>query len=159
MTDTYLNLNGLGCVAEYVNKKEPKIFKGTAAEWDALTTAEKNEFGMCIIDDDFSEVSIDGEVVNVVAEDNPNAVSSGAVFASITSVIEELSEKPTAITFVEDDEDYTPPAPVTVGTGETFDTITAVVNNIDNVYGLGKTDDTYTRMIHPDGSVTSLSGF
>lgn len=155
MTDNYLNLTGLERVAEEIKRKEPLIFKGTAAEWENLSPAEQNVYGMRIIDDDFSETEITATVVDVVAENNANAVSSGAVYA----VVAAMQEKPSALEFVEDDEDYTLPAGVTPQTGETFDTITATVNSIDKVYGLGKINDVYTRIVHPDGDVTTLSGF
>lgn len=149
-------------IAEALNKKEPIIFVGTAAQWNALTETEKSSYRIRIIDDDFSEIQLTNTVVDVVAEDNENAVSSGAVYSSINAVyavITALQEKPSALEFIEDDENYTPPASVTVLTGEIFDTITSTVSGSGKIYGLGKIDDEYTRIIHPDGFVTSLTGF
>ena len=153
--DNYLNYPGLKRVAEEIKKKEPLVFRGTEAQWDALTEAERNKYETRIFDDDYSEMQLTNTVVDVVAEDNENAVSSGAVYAVITA----LQEKPSALEFIEDDENYTLPASVTVLTGETFDTITSTVSGSDEIYGLGKIDDEYTRIIHPDGFVTSLTGF
>lgn len=149
-------------IAEALNKKEPLIFSGTTAEWNALTETEKSGYRIRILDDDFSEIQLTDTVVDVVAEDNENAVSSGAVYSSINAVyavISALQEKPSALEFIEDDENYDPPASVTVETGETFDTITETTGGADKIYGLGKIDDEYTRIIHPGGFVTVLTGF
>ena len=57
MEKKYLDENGLAQVAEYVNGKEPKIFKGTTVEWDALTAEEQAEYSVKCITDDETETT------------------------------------------------------------------------------------------------------
>jgi len=55
MEKKYLDENGLAQVAEYVNGKEPQIFKGTLAEWESLTAEEREQYDTaCITDDEGS---------------------------------------------------------------------------------------------------------
>lgn len=56
------------------------IFVGTQAEWDALTTAEKNEYTQANITDSNSVVHVP---VDVVADGNMNPPTSNAVFDSL----------------------------------------------------------------------------
>ena len=59
------------------------IFTGTQAEWDALTTAEKNEYSRANITDTSSTVFIP---VDTVADGNMNPVTSNAVYDALTPV-------------------------------------------------------------------------
>lgn len=56
------------------------IFVGTQAEWDALSTAEKNEYSQASLTDVNSVVHVP---VDVVADGNMNPVTSNAVFDSL----------------------------------------------------------------------------
>ena len=76
MEKEYLDYEGLGRVSEYVNAKEPQIFKGTSAEWDALTAAEQAQYSVKMITDD----SETGEVVDSVTDGDMRAVTSNAVY-------------------------------------------------------------------------------
>lgn len=71
------------------------IFIGTQAEWDALTTAEKNEYSQANITDTSSTVFIP---VDTVADGNMNPVTSNAVYdylapVDITSSINPIANK------------------------------------------------------------------
>lgn len=74
------------------------IFVGTQAEWDALTTAEKNEYQQANLTDVNSVVHVP---VDVVADGNMNPVTSNAVFdslylkgASATEILNVLRDTP-----------------------------------------------------------------
>lgn len=56
------------------------IFTGTQAEWDALTTAEKNEYSQANITDSSSTVFVP---VDTVADGNMNPVTSNAVYNNL----------------------------------------------------------------------------
>lgn len=58
------------------------IFTGTQAEWDALTTAEKNEYSQANITDSNSTVFVP---VDTVADGNMNPVTSNAVYDKLIS--------------------------------------------------------------------------
>lgn len=76
----YLDENGLAVVAEHVNGKEPLIFKGTSAEWNALTKEEKAVYALV----GFPDVAEGGAVVvDEVTEGIFNAVTSNAVYEAI----------------------------------------------------------------------------
>ena len=64
--------------------KYKKIFTGTRAEWDALTTAEKGEYDICNLTDDLAG----GELVvsDTVTEGDLNPVTSNAVFDAIQAL-------------------------------------------------------------------------
>lgn len=66
------------------------IFVGTQAEWDALTTAEKNEYSQANITDVNSVVHVP---VDVVADGNMNPVTSNAVYDALAGniIVEEVS--------------------------------------------------------------------
>lgn len=59
-----------------VDAKYKKIFTGTQAEWDALTTDEKKEYDCVSIDDATTETSL----ADAVENGNMNAVTSNAVY-------------------------------------------------------------------------------
>jgi len=63
------------------------IFTGTQAEWDALTTAEKNEYSQANITDSSSTVFIP---VDTVADGNMNPVTSNAVYDVFAEIGTEL---------------------------------------------------------------------
>ena len=78
----YLDENGLARVADYVNGKEKLIFKGTKAQWDALTAEEKAVYTLV----GFPDVVEGGAVVvDEVTEGNLNAVTSNAVYKAINN--------------------------------------------------------------------------
>lgn len=58
------------------------IFTGTQAEWDALTTAEKNEYSQANITDTSSTVFIP---VDTVTDGNMNPVTSNAVYDKLVN--------------------------------------------------------------------------
>lgn len=60
------------------------IFVGTQAEWDALTTAEKNEYQQANITDVNSVVHVP---VDVVADGNMNPVTSNAVYDALNKSV------------------------------------------------------------------------
>lgn len=59
-----------------LNKKEPLVFKGTQAEWNALTDEEKSNFELVCLTDD----SETGETVDAVTDGDMRAVTSNAVY-------------------------------------------------------------------------------
>lgn len=59
------------------------IFVGTQAEWEALSTAEKNEYSQASITDANSVVHVP---VDVVADGNMNPVTSNAVYDALSTV-------------------------------------------------------------------------
>lgn len=59
------------------------IFVGTQAEWDALSTAEKNEYSQASLTDVNSVVHVP---VDVVADGNMNPVTSNAVFDALNTI-------------------------------------------------------------------------
>ena len=78
MDKKYLDLDGLGKVAEFVNEKEKKHFTGTQAEWDALTAAEQEKYSVKMITDDET-----GATVDAVTDGDMRAVTSNAVFQQL----------------------------------------------------------------------------
>ena len=72
----YLDLGGLERVADKVKAKEPLVFKGTQAEWNALTEEEKSNFELVCLTDD----SETGETVDAVTDGDMRAVTSNAVY-------------------------------------------------------------------------------
>ena len=58
-----------------IKEKEPKIFKGTSAEWDALTAAEQAKYNVKMITDDET-----GATVDAVIDGDMRAVTSNAVY-------------------------------------------------------------------------------
>ena len=77
----YLDENGLAKVADYVNSKEPLTFKGTSAEWNALTALEKAKYTIVC----FTDVVAEGGavVVDEVTDGNLNPVTSNAVYDAV----------------------------------------------------------------------------
>ncbi len=61
----------------------PRVFTGTQAEWDALTTAEKNEYSQANITDSNSTVFVP---VDTIADGNMNPVTSNAVYDKFAEV-------------------------------------------------------------------------
>lgn len=62
-----------------LNKKEPLVFKGTQAEWNALTEEEKSNFELVCLTDD----SETGETVDAVTDGDMRAVTSNAVYDTL----------------------------------------------------------------------------
>lgn len=69
-------------ISNNVISAETLIFKGTTAEWDALTTAEQEAYAVKIITDDGDT----GAVVDSVESGNFNAVTSNAVYDFVNKV-------------------------------------------------------------------------
>ena len=67
--------------ADNIKAKEPLVFKGTQAEWDALTEEEKSNFELVCLTDD----SKTGETVDAVTDGDMRAVTSNAVYNAINS--------------------------------------------------------------------------
>ena len=68
-------------ITNALNNKANKIFQGTTAQWDALTTAQKKEYETCILTDDDDYV---GNIVNTVTDGEMSAVTSNAVYNALT---------------------------------------------------------------------------
>lgn len=68
-----------------IKEKEPKIFKGTSAEWDDLTAAEQAQYSVKMITDDET-----GEVVDAVTNGDMRAVTSNAVATEVLSKVDTL---------------------------------------------------------------------
>lgn len=66
------------------NTKEPLIFKGTTAEWNALSAEEQDAYSVKIITDDGDT----GDIADTVESGNLNAVTSNAVFDAVASADE-----------------------------------------------------------------------
>ena len=64
------------------------IFVGTQAEWDALSTAEKNEYSQANITDNNSVVHVP---VDVVADGNMNPVTSNAVYDKLATQVSTIT--------------------------------------------------------------------
>ena len=64
------------------------IFVGTQAEWDALSTAEKNEYSQASITDANSVVHVP---VDVVADGNMNPPTSNAVYDALNSLAKSIN--------------------------------------------------------------------
>ena len=140
--------------------KENVIFVGTTAEWNALTAEQQNSYRIRILDDDFSQFNVDSPVVNVVAEDNDNAVSSGAVYNFINAIFD---SHPVDSEYKENDEDYVKPA--SVQTGETFDSITQTYSDgTKEIYGIGilnrgEDNEVVSRLVYPDKTSMTFTGW
>lgn len=67
------------------------IFVGTQAEWDALTTAEKNEYQQANLTDVNSVVHVP---VDVIADGNMNPVTSNAVYDAIAPIGTSITANP-----------------------------------------------------------------
>ena len=72
-------------IADALAKKEDNVFKGSTAQWEALTDEEKAAFRVVIISDGTTGTAV-VQVVNVIESGNPNAVTSGAVADIISPV-------------------------------------------------------------------------
>ena len=94
MEKKYLDKEGLAVVAEYVNGKENAIFKGTSAEWEALTPAEQAGYSVKCITDDES-----GVVVDAVSEGDMRAVTSNAVYDALGRPTIDISKIVSSNTF------------------------------------------------------------
>ena len=82
MEKNYLDYHGLGKVIGQIKKKEPVIFKGTLAEWNALTEEEKSNFELVCLTDD----SATGEAVDAVTDGDMRAVTSNAVYDALNVI-------------------------------------------------------------------------
>ena len=80
----YLDYDGLSEIAEFVNSKEPRIFKGTQAQWDALSTAEKKTFGTAGITDD--ESATETALVKFVTTNTTGITQAADSFEDYTAV-------------------------------------------------------------------------
>ena len=67
------------------------IFVGTQAEWDALSTAEKNEYSQANLTDVNSVVHVP---VDVIADGNMNPVTSNAVYDAIAPIGTSITANP-----------------------------------------------------------------
>ena len=76
----YLDLDGLERVADKVKAKEPLVFKGTQAEWNALTEEEQALFTVRYHPDEAT-----GDVTDAVTDGDLRAVTSNAVYNAINS--------------------------------------------------------------------------
>lgn len=94
MEKEYLNYEGLERVSEYVNAKEPQIFKGTSAEWDALTAAEQAQYSVKMITDDET-----GATVDAVTDGDMRAVTSNAVYNALGGLTIDISKIVSSNTF------------------------------------------------------------
>ena len=74
----YLDLGGLERVADKVKAKEPLVFKGTQAEWDALTAEEQALFTVRYHPDEAT-----GDVTDAVTDGDLRAVTSNAVYDAL----------------------------------------------------------------------------
>ena len=73
--DYLLDYHGLEKVAEKINNKEPLVFKGTQAEWNALTEDEQALFTVRYHPDEAT-----GDVTDAVTDGDLRAVTSNAVY-------------------------------------------------------------------------------
>lgn len=67
-----------------VSSEFKKVFKGTKAEWIALSAAEKSKYPLVALTDDADYV---GNIVDTVADGNMSAVTSNAVYDYIDTMI------------------------------------------------------------------------
>lgn len=66
----------------------PKTWKGTQAEWDALTLAEKKSYDRADITDD----SESGDVDTIPTENSPNLITSGGVYSANQNIYEVMGK-------------------------------------------------------------------
>ena len=146
-------------IARVLKKKEPSVFKGTEEEWNALTPAEQASYEVRVFSGDYTTVVYTGAVTELVEADNHDAVSSDAVYL----YLKKIKDHPDDLTYTDSDPDYVPPA--SVQTGETFDTITETwADGSQDVFGVGvlnkgADDETIIRLIYPDGSEMTFTGW
>ena len=80
MEKKILDDTGLARVADYVNGKEKLIFKGTSAEWEALTAEEQAKYSVRYFTDNETETNT---VVDAVTDGNMHPVTSNAVYDAL----------------------------------------------------------------------------
>jgi len=87
--------------------KRPTGFVGTRAQWAALTDAQKEQYLLVNITDDEDYIS-SGNIVDLVADGNMNAVTSNAVYDALQNTTNMLTlsqnvtlsaSQPTTVTF------------------------------------------------------------
>lgn len=85
MGDNYLNYDGLGHYNDKLEDKyQIKEFIGTAAQWEALTTEQKNAYDTAHISGgDLGSLAV---ITDEVASGNMNPVTSNAVYEEINKI-------------------------------------------------------------------------
>jgi len=82
--------------SDSIKGKEPLVFKGTRAEWNALTEEQKAIYDLVALTDDYD----DGlEVVDVIENGNMNPVTSNAVYDAISQIKTETKARYKALSF------------------------------------------------------------
>lgn len=91
----YLDKKGLAKVFSLIKFGHKKIWHGTLAEWEALSTAEKAEYDQAEVIDEYTGVPV---VVDKVEAGNLNPVTSNAVAEAIAANSVFYTEGSTTIT-------------------------------------------------------------
>ena len=152
MEKEYLNLEGLERVSEYVNTKEPMIFKGTSAEWDALTAAEQAKYNVKMITDD----SETGEVVDSVTDGDMRAVTSHAVFDAIAVLSNRKLDWSGIGTKKYNGRTYFVPSLCETKVGGPFAGIACVIGENNGIALFGSNDADMSGFSHVDGTMHTV---